>query len=305
MHGRSRIKRLLGFLLLTLALRPCWGANASTRGLLLSPLYQWRRPMNHHRRHHRQYSPSVKRIFRPLPTSGSVENFLRRRCDPQSKVSNTASIGTRLPNVPSIAPQRNSEFPSFSPLIKWRTPMTPYHRHATNAARTSTARAIRLSLRNLAQNPNPSVTTARIHHRRAIRTCSRHRPDRTERTALTRWHSPRQASSAVSAQGLTATGTKYRGNGYSDAATSCSRFTIGNQQISTSAACGPLTKCGHANGRSIYTSAARSQRPRRTLQNSSRTYSESHPHDCEPCEPPWSEKELLHKLQDAFKFCFL
>ena len=25
----------------------------------------------------------------------------------------------------------------------------------------------------------------------------------------------------------------------------------------------------------------------------------------EQCEPPWSEKELLHKLQDAFKLRFL
>src|SRR5947209_2064896 len=30
MHGRSRIKRLLGLLLLTLALRPCCGVSAST-----------------------------------------------------------------------------------------------------------------------------------------------------------------------------------------------------------------------------------------------------------------------------------
>ena len=37
MRGRSRVKRLLGFLLLTLALRPRGWAGASTGGLLLSP----------------------------------------------------------------------------------------------------------------------------------------------------------------------------------------------------------------------------------------------------------------------------
>lgn len=43
MRGRSRIKSLLGFLLLTLALRPRGKPSAATRGLLLSHFYLMRR----------------------------------------------------------------------------------------------------------------------------------------------------------------------------------------------------------------------------------------------------------------------